>query len=419
MSRTASEAAAAFADVVCADQQWVDAEFAELVATSFGEPPAPPPPARHPAAPALPAARSRPGRPPVRRGRAGPGPTALAPAASTGGRSGRRARPLNRQAPRSSPIPATEGGQAGQDSARPGATPGARRDSPAGESRRLLSVPAFPPDRGPQPARHMQQHHERGETGPAAGLGRSCRPGTTTATAARSASSDDRNWAASPATAASATPTGSGTAARPRVTFWSGIVGDGPDGPLLFCTCAGIRRPDGRTAYQRVWGWPDITAARAGHRGVTAWIGQVAGFLAGHASRLPAPGPADPAVREPRRAGRVTARRVRRTQPRRTSGRHAPRRPPPMAGCAYLHRDPSASDPTYQQQTSRALSAAGAPDRDARRLPAGRRSRAVRRTRSAGSRRCLGMRGPPGCRPPAGYGTDTKRGSRHELRRAG
>jgi hypothetical protein len=78
MSRTASEAAAAVADVVCADQQWVDAEFAELVATSFGEPPAPPPPARHPAAPALPAARSRPGRPPVRRGRAGPGPTALA-----------------------------------------------------------------------------------------------------------------------------------------------------------------------------------------------------------------------------------------------------------------------------------------------------------------------------------------------------
>jgi hypothetical protein len=45
MSRTASDAAAAFADVVYADQQWVDAEFTELVATSFGEPPAPPPPA--------------------------------------------------------------------------------------------------------------------------------------------------------------------------------------------------------------------------------------------------------------------------------------------------------------------------------------------------------------------------------------
>lgn len=79
------------------------------------------------------------------------------------------------------------------------------------------------------------------------------------------------------------------------VTFWSGIAGDGPDGPLLFCTCAGIRSPDTRrTAYQRVWGWADITAARAGHEAVTAWIGQVAAFLAGKASQLPAPGPALP-----------------------------------------------------------------------------------------------------------------------------
>ena len=78
------------------------------------------------------------------------------------------------------------------------------------------------------------------------------------------------------------------------VTFWSGIAGHGPDGPLLFCTCAGIRGPDGRNTYQRVWGWPDITAARAGHQAVTAWIGQVAAFLAGHTSQLPAPGPALP-----------------------------------------------------------------------------------------------------------------------------
>jgi hypothetical protein len=79
------------------------------------------------------------------------------------------------------------------------------------------------------------------------------------------------------------------------VTFWSGIASDGPDGPLLFCTCAGICGPEGRrTAYQRVWGWPDITAARAGHQAVTAWIDQVAAFLTGHASRLPAPGPALP-----------------------------------------------------------------------------------------------------------------------------
>src|SRR6201981_709673 len=57
------------------------------------------------------------------------------------------------------------------------------------------------------------------------------------------------------------------------VTFWSGIAGAALDGPLLCCTCAGTRGPEGRLpAYQRVWGWPDITAARAGHQAVTAWI---------------------------------------------------------------------------------------------------------------------------------------------------
>ena len=57
----------------------------------------------------------------------------------------------------------------------------------------------------------------------------------------------------------------------------------------------GYSRPAARrTAYQRVWGWPDITAARAGHQAVTAWIDQVAAFLAGHASQLPALGPALP-----------------------------------------------------------------------------------------------------------------------------
>src|SRR6266513_2241576 len=75
------------------------------------------------------------------------------------------------------------------------------------------------------------------------------------------------------------------------ITFWSGIAGDGPDGPLIFCTCAGIRIPGGqRPAFQRLWGWPDIAAARAGHQAVTAWIAEVADFLAGHASQLPAPG---------------------------------------------------------------------------------------------------------------------------------
>ena len=56
------------------------------------------------------------------------------------------------------------------------------------------------------------------------------------------------------------------------ITFWSGIGGDGPDGPLIFCTCAGIRIPGSHsTAYQRLWGWPTLAAARVGHQAVTAW----------------------------------------------------------------------------------------------------------------------------------------------------
>ena len=79
------------------------------------------------------------------------------------------------------------------------------------------------------------------------------------------------------------------------ITFWSGIAGDGPDGPLIFCTCAGIRGPDGqRAAYQRLWEWPTIAAARAGHQAVTAWIAEVATFLAGATNRLPAPDPVLP-----------------------------------------------------------------------------------------------------------------------------
>jgi hypothetical protein len=84
------------------------------------------------------------------------------------------------------------------------------------------------------------------------------------------------------------------------ITFWSGIAGHGPDGPLIFCTCAGIRSPgDRHPAYQRMWGWPDIAAARAGHQAVTAWITEVAGFLAGHTNQLPAPDPALPGTFPP------------------------------------------------------------------------------------------------------------------------
>lgn len=45
MTVSTREADAAFADVVYADQQWVDAEFDALISASFSRPPAPPPPA--------------------------------------------------------------------------------------------------------------------------------------------------------------------------------------------------------------------------------------------------------------------------------------------------------------------------------------------------------------------------------------
>jgi hypothetical protein len=61
MALPAREAATAFADVVCADQQRVDAEFDALISASFSEPPAPPPPAppRVPPPPGIPPPPSR------------------------------------------------------------------------------------------------------------------------------------------------------------------------------------------------------------------------------------------------------------------------------------------------------------------------------------------------------------------------
>jgi hypothetical protein len=45
------EAAAAFADIIYADQQWTDAEFDSLISASFGPPPLPPAPPRVPPSP--------------------------------------------------------------------------------------------------------------------------------------------------------------------------------------------------------------------------------------------------------------------------------------------------------------------------------------------------------------------------------
>jgi hypothetical protein len=99
MSRTASDTAAAFADVVYADQQWVDAEFAELVATSFGEPPAPPPPAP-PRVPPLPGTPPpRPSRHPV------PGPAVLLVPAAGSGHGRQRSPPARSRAARPAAAP--------------------------------------------------------------------------------------------------------------------------------------------------------------------------------------------------------------------------------------------------------------------------------------------------------------------------
>ena len=77
------------------------------------------------------------------------------------------------------------------------------------------------------------------------------------------------------------------------ITFWSGIAADrGPAGPLIFCTCAGIRDPASPgPACQRQWRWPTLAAAGAGHQAVTGWMAELAAFLAGHASQLAAPDP--------------------------------------------------------------------------------------------------------------------------------
>jgi|SRR5579875_3013016 len=68
------------------------------------------------------------------------------------------------------------------------------------------------------------------------------------------------------------------------VTCWLGVTGDQrPGPPLIFRTYGEIRpRGDVRAACRRVWGWPGLEAARAGHRAVTS-------RLIGHASQPPAP----------------------------------------------------------------------------------------------------------------------------------
>ncbi len=89
------EADTAFADLICADPQWLDAEFDALIAASFSEPPAsrPPAPPRFPPRPGTPpplscGPRPRPGRDKLPGRQAGPLPAALTPGAPAAVRTG-------------------------------------------------------------------------------------------------------------------------------------------------------------------------------------------------------------------------------------------------------------------------------------------------------------------------------------------
>jgi hypothetical protein len=85
------EADAAFADLICSDQQWVDAEFGALIAASFSEPPTPPPPAP-------PRVPPHPGAPPPSSRQPLPVPPASAVPAAGPGRCRQRSPPQQLQA---------------------------------------------------------------------------------------------------------------------------------------------------------------------------------------------------------------------------------------------------------------------------------------------------------------------------------
>jgi len=102
MTVSTREADAAFADLICADPQWLDAEFDALIAASFGEPPAQPPPAP-PRVPPSPGSTPPPSPDPAS------GPAAAASPATAGPGHGRQRSPpahLAGQAPgRRPPAP--------------------------------------------------------------------------------------------------------------------------------------------------------------------------------------------------------------------------------------------------------------------------------------------------------------------------
>jgi hypothetical protein len=106
MTVSTREAGTAFADIVYADQQWVDAEFAALISASFSGPPALPPPAPprvppHPGTPPPPSRQPAPGQAAVISPATWPGGgrQRSPPGAFPGQLSGRRPSPRERVRP--------------------------------------------------------------------------------------------------------------------------------------------------------------------------------------------------------------------------------------------------------------------------------------------------------------------------------
>ena len=106
MDLATREANAAFADLICADPQWLREEFDALISASFSQPPAaaPPAPPQVPAAAqaARPPGRGRLGSPGSRRPPPAPRqatPPALTPGITAAGPGNRGARPRNIRPP--------------------------------------------------------------------------------------------------------------------------------------------------------------------------------------------------------------------------------------------------------------------------------------------------------------------------------
>ena len=86
MNLATREADMAFADLICAEPQWLDAEFDALIAASFSEPPGRPPPAP-------PRVPPRPGTPPPPSRRPASFPAMTGCTATTGPEHGRQRSP--------------------------------------------------------------------------------------------------------------------------------------------------------------------------------------------------------------------------------------------------------------------------------------------------------------------------------------